>query len=115
MLKSLKTFYKHPKVKHVLTLLKFFSFNVLLPGLDIYTDIQTATDYFRRNHLYWCFCTTLFIFLPLLGKILIFTCQFFFYSLKSSKEKKLKDLINKSSNLIWEFPPFMVLRYKFYL
>ena len=65
--------------------------------------------------MYWCFYTTLFIFLPFLGKVMTFLGQLLFYSFISMNEKKQKDLINKSPGFMWNFPPFMFLRCKKYL
>jgi len=109
-------------VSHGIILFKFFIFNLLLIGADIYTDIQTARYYFLQNHPYWGFYTTLFIFLPFLGKFAIFMFQLFlcffskdkdnWYKWKYEKRtQKLKDLLQKSpSELMWNFPPFMIIR-----
>jgi hypothetical protein len=108
---SLKAFFEHPKMNHCFILFKFFLFNLFLPGADMITDILTARAYLLQNHLYWSFYTSLFIFLPFIGKILIFLgklCLCFFstnpgYKLLALRHEFLNDLI-------WHFPLFMIVR-----
>jgi len=134
LIRSLRAFFKHPKVNHFLILLKFFIFNLLLPGADMTTDILTARNYFLRDHTYWGFYTTFFIFLPFIGKGLIFLVKLFFcfFSIERvisirrffskgwfshqmyyrKKPEKLTALIHESlPDLIWHFPLFMIFRY----
>ncbi len=116
--KKINHFFQHPITQHVALLLKFFLFNVLLPGMDISTDVRTAESYFLRGHFYWGFCTLLFVFLPFLGKFLILILNIvkcFVRKLDTlekypNKITKFKVLCRRSPELIWHFPPLIILR-----
>jgi len=75
------------------------------------TDILTARNYFLRDHTYWGFFTTFFVFLPFIGKGLIFLgklsfcffsrfrwCHNFFYSDSDSEDFDSEDSDSEDSD-----------------
>ena len=61
---AFQRFLGHPKVRHFLILVKFFTFSVALLTADIVTDIQSALDFYQRGHFYWGLFTLLPVFAP---------------------------------------------------
>jgi hypothetical protein len=104
--------------KHIFQLSKFFVTSVLLQALDIYTDIKTAQTFFNQNHIQWGLCTLFFVILPFIGHLIIYIYGFFTIMIKKREgvirrtTMKLRLMMHwrKSRQLIWQFPPFNVIR-----
>jgi hypothetical protein len=95
----------------------FAIFNVILPSSDFVSDILTSQTFFAGNHYYWGFCTLFFVFLPLLGKLVMFASAIamcFFRKVDTryypNKMTKFKVLCKGSPELIWHIPPLIIVR-----
>jgi hypothetical protein len=109
-----KKCFQHPIFQDLGLWLMFAIFNVILPSSDFVTDILTSQTFFARNHYYWGFCTLFFVFLPLLGKLVMFASTIalcFFRKVDtryySNKMTKFKEVLCK---LIWHIPPLIIVR-----
>ena len=58
-------------MQRALMLIMFFIFKVILPMVDIVTDVITAQSFFQNGHPMWGRSTIIIIFLPFIAKILI--------------------------------------------
>ena len=56
------------KHAHYKLLAMFFTFNVLLPSLDIFSDIWTAIRHYENGHVNWSCATITFVFAPFLAR-----------------------------------------------
>ena len=114
-----KKLLEHPSTRHVGLLMMFTTFNVILPSSDFITDILTTQSYFQRGHFYWGFCTMFFVFLPFLGRLSAFVLSLLMCLIKRirisqnypNKMTKAKVLCRRSSELIWHFPPLIIVRW----
>ena len=111
--------FQHPITQHIILLMKFLIFNILLPGMDIYTDARTGESFFMRGHFYWGFCTLLFVFLPFLARLVMFFFNIIQCFVKKidvntenfpNKKTRLKVLLKGSSKLLWHLPPISIIR-----
>ena len=108
------SFMKHPKTKHSLSLIRFFVFRVILPSMDISTDVQTAQSFFNQSHFYWGFSTLALVFLPFVARLLILLFQVAKIVGKEkdpdapSKWLHIKWSIQRSL-ILWHLPPFNIL------
>ncbi len=109
-----KKFYQHPITKHAGLLLMFAIFNIIVPSADFITDILTAKSFFQTGHLQPGWLTLLFVFWPFFGRLLVFIAKCFFgkldYTLYPSKKTKCIVLCRRSPELIWHFPPLIIVR-----
>ena len=109
-------FLEHPIARHVGLLVMFALFNIILPSSDFITDILTSQTFFQQGHYYWGTCTMLFVFLPFMGRFAMFFWSIFKCLIKSKSEDypnkmtELKVLGHESPELIWHFPPLIILR-----
>ena len=107
---------KHPSTRHVGLLMMFSVFNVVVPLSDFITDILTAQSFFQQGHFYWGICTMLFVFLPFLGRLLVFLLKIVIFRIKRNgddypnKMTEFKALCHGSPELIWHFPPLIIIR-----
>ncbi len=70
VLLSEQSCFQNPVARHLGLLLTFAVFNVVVPFSDFITDVLTAQTFFQSGHFYWGCCTLLFVFLPVLGKLI---------------------------------------------
>jgi len=127
-----KKCFQHPVFQDLGLWLMFAIFNVILPSSDFVSDILTShrhivtsshrhiltsQTFFARKHYYWGFCTLFFVFLPLLGKLLMFISTIVMCFLRkvdtryySNKMTKFKVLCKGSPELIWHIPPLIIVR-----
>ena len=109
------TYCNHAITNHCLLIIKFIAFNIILPSWDIYTDVITAFTFFKQNHIYWGSCTLVFVFLPFVGRLLMFTFSLGQIIIKkkvpehASKWHHIKKFIKKS-DILWHIPPLVILR-----
>ena len=109
------TYFNHPITNHCLLIIKFIAFNIILPSWDIYTDVITAFTFFKQNHIYWGSCTLVFVFLPFVGRLLMFTFSLVQIIIKkkvpehASKWHHIKKFIKKS-DILWHITHLVILR-----
>ncbi len=97
-------------MKHIVHLVIFFVFNVLLLTLDIYSDFATAADFFFNGDIYWCLSTLVPIFAPMLVRIIwtLFSLLKTFWKKDISRlDVQMKDL----QSLIWHIPVLLPVKY----
>ena len=116
----------NPKFRHFRLLVTFLIFKVFLVALDIWTDINTAYEFFGRGDFYWGICTTLPIFAPFVTRIFLWIIQlsecidiridsererWSFKMISIDKKKTLfKIHLRKLSSLFWHFPALLPIR-----
>ena len=110
------SFKKHPKTKHCLSLVRFFSFRIVQPTMDLSTDVQTAQAFFNENHFYWGISTLAFVLMPFVARVLILIFQVAQIAVNKkdpdypSKWFHIRWFIKKSQ-ILWHLPPINILRW----
>jgi hypothetical protein len=85
------------KHAHYKLLAMFFTFNVLLPSLDIFSDIWTAFRHYENGHVNWSSATIAFVFAPFLARYK-FHDQFF--SLRG-QQKSVESRLIMANSCCW--------------
>ena len=114
-LEAIQKFFGHPKFKHFLILLKFFTFSVALLTADIITDILSALDFFQRGHVYWGLFTMLPIIAPFIVQCIITLlnlprCFKIVGKCLELDEARFSIWQNDVWKLLWHFPLFQPIR-----
>ena len=114
--KALKDIYRHAKVHHVLVLVNFFSFRILLPSLDVSTDLQTAFNFIQTDNNSWGFFTLFFVFMPFIARLMHFGFRIVEVLIKKNsskyptKEAKVRRRMKDFSKVVNQLPPLNIIR-----